>query len=280
VARRGGEPFPTPGAPRAQNREGRSAAPPGPSGSTWALSVRQHVTSVGMCGRYTTTASRQAIADYFGVPVPRDEGTQRYNVAPSEQVLVIASPRGEREAELMRWGLVPPWSKDLKSSYKMINARLETAATSPAYRALLPKASRRALQVADGYYEWLKPERRGEPRQPVFFQVDDGAPFAFAALWTPAKIDDEWIHSVALLTCDSSSNKIAAAIHDRMPVILPDAEARDAWLDPSVDADDALALCQPLPSSRLSARPVSRAVNKAGDQDGPELLLPPEPDRD
>jgi putative SOS response-associated peptidase YedK len=120
----------------------------------------------------------------------------------------------------------------------------------------------------------LKPERRGEPRQPFFFQVDGGAPFAFAALWTPAKIDDEWIHSVALLTCDSSSNEVAAAVHDRMPVIMPDAEARNAWLDPGIDADDALALCQPLPSSRLSARPVSTAVNKAGELDGPELLEP------
>jgi putative SOS response-associated peptidase YedK len=108
-----------------------------------------------MCGRYTTTASRQVIADHFGVTVPLDEGTHRYNVAPSEQVLVVASAKGEREAELMRWGLVPPWSKDLRSSYKMINARVETAASSPAYRALLPKASRRALQIADGYYEYL-----------------------------------------------------------------------------------------------------------------------------
>ena len=111
-----------------------------------------------MCGRYTTTASRETIATQLGVAVARDEGTHRYNVAPSEEVLVIASPKGEPQAELMRWGLVPPWSKDLKSSYKMINARMETAASSPAYRALLPKASRRALQVADGYFEWLKPE--------------------------------------------------------------------------------------------------------------------------
>jgi putative SOS response-associated peptidase YedK len=223
-----------------------------------------------MCGRYTVTANPATIAAQLGVSVASAEGTDRFNIAPTEQVLVVASPKGEREAELMRWGLVPSWAKDLKSSYKMINARMETAATNGAYRALLPKASRRGLQVADGYYEWLKPERRGEPRQPFFFQVDGGAVFAFAALWTPAKIDGEWIHSVTLLTCDSASN------HDRMPVILADADARDAWLDPSVDAEDALALCTPLPAERLSARPVSMAVNKAGDLDGPELLLPPE----
>ncbi len=230
-----------------------------------------------MCGRYTVTSSGATIAQQLGVPVSSAEGTHRFNVAPSEQVLVVASPHGEPEAELMRWGLVPPWSKDLKSSYRMINARMETAATNPAYRALLPKASRRGLQVADGYYEWLKPERRREPRQPFLFQVDGGAVFAFAALWTPAKIDGEWIHSVTLLTCDSASNRVASAIHDRMPVILADADSRDAWLDPRVDAEEALALCGPLPAERLSARPVSQAVNKAGELDGPELLLPTDP---
>jgi putative SOS response-associated peptidase YedK len=230
-----------------------------------------------MCGRYTLTADPATIAAQLGVAVRSAEGTHRFNVAPTEQVLAVASPKGEPTAELMRWGLVPPWSKDLKSSYKMINARMETAATSPAYRALLPKSSRRALQLADGYYEWLKPERRGEPRQPFFFEVDGGTVFAFAALWTPAKIAGEWLHSVSLLTCDSAPNRVASAIHDRMPVILADAEARQAWLDPSVDAEEALALCGPLSAERLSARPVSPAVNKAGELDGPELLLAPEP---
>jgi putative SOS response-associated peptidase YedK len=225
-----------------------------------------------MCGRYTLTTGPEQIAAQLGVSVATAEATHRYNVAPTEQVLAIASPKGAPEAELMRWGLVPPWSTDLKSSYRMINARVETAATSPAYRRLLPKASRRALQVADGYYEWLKPERRSEPRQPFHFQVDGGAVFAFAALWTPAKIDGEWIHSITLLTCDSSPNRVASAIHDRMPVILADADARHAWLDPSLGAADALELCGALPAQRLTARPANPAVNKAGDADGPELL--------
>lgn len=228
-----------------------------------------------MCGRYTLTARPRDISAAFDVPVPRTEGTGRYNIAPSEQVLAVTERDGVAAAELMRWGLVPPWAKDLKSSYKMINARVETAATSPAYRALVPKASRRALQVASGYYEWLKPERRGEPRQPFHFEVDGGAIFAFAALWTPAKIDGQWIHSISLLTCDSSRNRTAAAIHDRMPVILADPEARHAWLDESVGAE-ALELCVPLPQQRLSARPANPAVNKAGELDGPELLQAPE----
>ncbi|HTA13119.1 MAG TPA: SOS response-associated peptidase [Solirubrobacteraceae bacterium] len=230
-----------------------------------------------MCGRYTNTAGPAELNDRFRVPIASDAGTRRFNIAPTEEVLAIVSPKGEPEARLLRWGLVPPWARDLKGGAKMINARMETVASTPAYRGLIPKASRRALQLADGYFEWLKPERRGEPRQPFHFQVDGGVPFAFAAIWTPALIDEEWIESVSLLTCDSAPNRTAAAIHGRMPVILADADAQLAWLDPALDAGEALALCGALPSSRLSARPANPAVNKAGqlDLEGPELLVAP-----
>jgi len=222
-----------------------------------------------MCGRYTNTSGPEELNDRFRVPIPFSEGTHRYNIAPTEQVLAIVAPKGEPEARLLRWGLIPHWSKDLKGGARMINARMETVDSKPAYRNLIPKASRRALQLADGYFEWLKPEQRSKragdpPRQPFYFQLDGGVPFAFAALWTPAKIDGEWIESVTLLTCDSKSNRVAAPVHDRMPVILADAE-------------DALALCGPLPSARLSAQAANPAVNKAGnfDAEGPELLRAP-----
>ena len=141
----------------------------------------------------------------------------------------------------------------------------------------MPKSSRRALQLADGYFEWLKPEKRSEPRQPFYFQVDGGVPFAFAALWTPAKIEGEWIHSITLLTCDSAPNRIAAPIHDRMPVILADRDAQQAWLDPALGAEEALSVCGALPTERLSAHAANPAVNKAGDlgAEGPELLVAP-----
>jgi len=230
-----------------------------------------------MCGRYTNTAGAEELNDRFRVPISGDAGTHRYNIAPTEEVLAIVSPRGEPEARLLRWGLVPPWAKDLKGGAKMINARMETVDTTPAYRGLIPKASRRALQLADGYFEWLKPEKRGEPRQPFFFQVDGGVPFAFAAVWTPAKIEGEWISSVSLLTCDSAPNRVAAAIHGRMPVILADRDAQQAWLDAELGAEEALELCGPLAASRLSARPANPAVNKAGqlDLEGPQLLVAP-----
>jgi len=235
-----------------------------------------------VCGRYTNTAGVQELNARFRVPIPSEAGTHRFNIAPTEEVLAIVAPKARREARLLRWGLVPPWAKDLKGAARMINARMETVTSTPAYRALIPKASRRALQLADGYFEWLKPEQRAGakagPRQPFFFQVDGGVPFAFAALWTPAKVGGEWVQSVALLTCDAAPNRTAAAIHDRMPVILADEDAQRAWLDPALDAEEALALCGALPAERLSARPANPAVNKAGDleAEGPELLRAPD----
>jgi putative SOS response-associated peptidase YedK len=228
-----------------------------------------------VCGRYTNTKPPEELDEHFGVPIRVSEGSERFNIAPTEEVLAIVAPRGERQARLLRWGLIPPWAKDLKGGPKMINARMESVARSPAYRALIPKAERRALQIADGWYEWLKPERRDQPRQPFLFKVDGGEPFAFAALWTPAKVGGEWVQSVALLTCDATPNRIAAAVHDRMPVVLADEDAQRAWLDPAIGAEEALQLCGALSEDRLSATPANRAVNKVGVPEGPELLRAP-----
>lgn len=230
-----------------------------------------------MCGRYTNTAGVEELNDRLRVPIRSEQGTHRYNIAPTEEVLAIVAPHGEAEARLLRWGLVPPGAKDLKGAGRLINARMETVISKRPFAGLIPKASRRALQVADGYFEWLAPERRGQPRQPFYFQLDGGAPFAFASLWTPTKVGEEWIESVTLLTCDATPNHLAAAIHKRMPVILADQAARRAWLDPALDAEDALALCHALPSARLAARPANPAVNRPDpDREGPELLLAPD----
>lgn len=228
-----------------------------------------------MCGRYTNTAGPEELNDRFRLPIPGSAGTGRFNIAPTEQVLTIVAPKGQPEAAMMRWGLVPSWATEIKGPL-MINARLETVAEKPAYRRLIPRGQRRALQIADGYYEWLKPEHRSQPRQPFHFQVDGGLPFAFAAIWTPAKVAGEWLHSCSLLTCDAAPNRIAAPIHDRMPVILADAEAQRAWLDPSLGAAEALELCGALPTERLSARPANPALNNVRTAvDGPDLLVAP-----
>jgi putative SOS response-associated peptidase YedK len=230
-----------------------------------------------MCGRYTNTRGPEEIEQRFGLRVPGDVGTRRYNVAPTEEVLAIVERHGEREMREMRWGLIPQWRADrAKSAYKMINVRVEGAASNSTYSRLLARPERRALQIADGWYEWLKPEKPREPRQPFHFRVDGGELFAFAALWTPTKVsDEEWLSTIALLTCDASANPVARAVHDRMPVVLADRDAQEAWIDPSVGVHEALSLCGPLTAERTTAHPANPAVNSVEAPEGPELLLAP-----
>ena len=230
-----------------------------------------------MCGRYTNTLSAADIEEHFRTSIPSDLGTGRYNVAPTEEILAIVRGRdGGRQAGTVRWGLVPWWSKDTKGAARMINARVETVANKPALRDLIASAEGRALIPADGWFEWLKAEDRKQPRQPFRFVVDDGAPFAFAGLWTSAKIDGERIRTATIITCTAAENRVAAAIHDRMPVVLASPEAEAAWLRDDVDSSGAVSLCRPLPSDRLSVAPANPRVNKSGlDDEGPDLLVAP-----
>jgi len=183
----------------------------------------------------------------------------------------VRGPGGEPVARALRWGLIPPWAKDGKIAHKMINARAETADEKPAYRKLLASADRRALLVADGFYEWLRPEDRRQPRVPFRFTLADGEPFAFAGLWTPGRLDGEPIESATILT--TSANSVVAPVHDRMPVILAGPEAETAWLSPELDAAAAKALCVPLAAERMIVTPANPLVNKAGGDEGPELLV-------
>ncbi len=138
----------------------------------------------------------------------------------------------------MRWGLVPRWAKDLKVGYRMINAKAENLTSSRAYSPLVGKYRHRCLIVADGFYEWMKAEDPKQPRQPWRFTVDGGEPFAFAGLctrkeWDDAEdrgFDDGWLYSATIVT--TTPNELVSRVHDRMPAILPGAEAEAAWLDP------------------------------------------------
>ncbi len=182
---------------------------------------------------------------------------------------------------MLRWGLVPRWAKDTKGASRMINARLETVAEKPSFRSLVPKASHRALQIGDGYFEWIKPERPGEPRQPFYFQLEDGEPFAFASLWTSAEIAGERVESVTMLTCDSASNRVVSAIHNRMPVILRDEGRARGLAGPDHRDRRSPRAVRPAPASRMKVRPVTSAVNRVGaGAEGPAMLAPPEPKAD
>ena len=189
-----------------------------------------------MCGRFTVTAKdTKKIADRFQVELEKalernaagrsaaavqrageagGERVERFNVAPSQEILTVRSSpdpeeaaAGEREARLMRWGLVPRWAKDLKVGYRMINAKAENLTSSRAYGPLVGKFRHRCLIVADGFYEWMKAEDPKQPRQPWRFTVDGGEPFAFAGICTRKEWEDDEERGV--------EGRLALQLHDR-----------------------------------------------------------------
>jgi len=209
-----------------------------------------------MCGRFTLFEADKVLSKEFGVSgVPLL--SPRYNIAPSQAVAAVrASPAGAgRELALLRWGLIPSWSKDPAIGNRLINARAETVREKPSFRNAFRR--HRCLIPASGFYEWQRQERG---KQPYFVRMRDGRPFAFAGLWDRWESADEGaIETCTILTI--APNAVLAPIHDRMPVILPPAEyAR--WLDPSLRDTDSLApLLVPFPPDDMLAFPVSPRVN-------------------
>ena len=225
-----------------------------------------------MCGRFTATfVEPQMIAARFGVSESAIPGATlgRYNVCPTEQVLGVCAGSEGRGARDLRWGLVPPWAREVGKGFQPINARAETAADKPPFAELWARPERRCLVLADGWYEWLKQERKGGDRVPFRYTVDGGEPFAFAGLWGRRRIGSELVHSALILTC--AANAVCAPVHDRMPCVLAGPEEEAAWL-----AGESEGLLSPLADQRTTVAPANPAVNKAG-VEGPELLVAPEP---
>jgi putative SOS response-associated peptidase YedK len=225
-----------------------------------------------MCGRYRLSRRKQLIEEYFDAVPGEDEWGPRYNIAPTQSVPVIRQNPKEprRELSLMRWGLIPSWSKDMSGSGMMINVRSETAATKPAFRD--PLTSRRCLVPADGFYEW---QRSGKAKQPYCFEVNDGELFAFAGIWDRWKDPSgEWVKSCSILT--TTPNAVTSAVHDRMPVIL-DQEDYDLWLDPGMRKVDVVSeILKPCDARRMRCYPVSSRVNHVANDDA-ECSTPIEP---
>lgn len=219
-----------------------------------------------MCGRYTLHVPTRALMDLFDLPEAPDL-LPRYNVAPSQEVPVVRQRGEARELTLLRWGLIPFWSKDPKRGPTPINARSDSASEKPAFRTAFRR--HRCLLPADGFYEWKK---EGTKKQPVLFRMRDEGPFAFAGLW------DRWegpsgqiIQSCTLLTTEP--NALVATVHDRMPVILPP-EAYDLWLDPTVHEPSRVQpLLRPYPAEAMTATLVSPRVNSPR-EDSPDLITP------
>ncbi|HEY8583982.1 MAG TPA: SOS response-associated peptidase [Capillimicrobium sp.] len=231
-----------------------------------------------MCGRYTNTLKQADLARTFpeAAGVADDALFERFNVAPTQDVLaVIAAKDGERRMGALRWGLVPFWAKDPKIGAKMVNARAETVASKPAFRDLVAHGRSRCLIVADGWYEWLRPEDPKAPRVPMHFSLDERRPFAFAGLWTWWRPkDDEGAERMATCTIvTTTANAVAGRFHDRMPVVLAEPGAQAAWLDPSLDAAGVAPLLAPLPDEELRVARANPLVNSHVN-DGPKCLVP------
>ena len=219
-----------------------------------------------MCGRYTIYTDLTQLAERFGFDAADIDFLPSYNVAPTQSVLTVVRGEGSR-AELMRWGLIPSWAKDMPKGNPVINARAETVAEKPSFRAALLR--RRCLVIADGFYEWQKTP---DGKRPMRIAMDDGRPFAFAGLWETWKSPDSGlVKSCTIIT--TSANERLESIHSRMPVILTP-EAEELWLDSGIeDAEMASQVLAPYPLQDLRAYEVSSLVNSPRNN-APELVAP------
>ena len=221
-----------------------------------------------MCGRFMQERPVSDLAEIFGAePLVEDPGG-RYNVAPTDEAIVVVEREERRALTSYRWGLIPHWAENAKIASRTFNARAETVATAPVFRDSFRR--KRCLVPVDGFYEW---RREGTVRQPYRVFRSDGRPLVLAGLWAgwrdPAT--DEVRRTFTIVT--TTPNATVAGLHDRMPVIVPD-DAWGRWLDPRpADPGELRALLEPDDTIPLEIVAASRLVNDVR-RDGPELLLP------
>jgi putative SOS response-associated peptidase YedK len=214
-----------------------------------------------MCGRYGRRADKQRIAEWFQTHntdvFNESYFAPSYNVAPQslQPVVRLDAETGERELTVMRWGLVPFWSKDGKASYSTINARAETVPTSATYREAFKR--RRCLVPADLFYEWQKVDAK--TKQPYAIALKDGDLFAFAGLWETwkDKVTGEIKETYTVITTDP--NEVMEPLHNRMPVVLAPNDY-ERWMAPADPAQLPVDLLRPYPAEEMTAWRVSAAV--------------------
>jgi putative SOS response-associated peptidase YedK len=219
-----------------------------------------------MCGRYTITVQPELLAERFNASLPPELSEPRYNAAPSQPLPVILN-ENEQQIQLLRWGLVPHWSKTPDTGYRMINARAETLEEKSTFREALRR--RRCLVLADGFYEWKKTD---DGKVPMRITLKSGEPFAFAGLWETWKDREtgELLRTFTIIT--TTPNDLMVPIHDRMPaILLPEVER--TWLDDSAGPETWRELLRPYPADLMRAYPVSRLVNSPANE-SPALVAP------
>jgi len=218
-----------------------------------------------MCGRFELHSAFEIIAKLFGLTGGAFAMPTGYNIAPGQDIAVVANEDGTNRLTSCHWGFVPPWGKELSDGYKMINARAETVAEKPSF--LQAFGRHRCLVVADGFYEW---KSEGGKKRPFYIHRKDGRPFGMAGLynhWTSP--EGKQVCTATIITTDA--NEVLKPIHDRMPVMVPP-DSYDVWLDPSIHQKDRLLpVLKPCPDRELELYEVSTKVNSPKN-DSKELI--------
>jgi putative SOS response-associated peptidase YedK len=217
-----------------------------------------------MCGRFSVSLPPEEVARYFQITGGLPNFPPRYNMAPTQEAPVIRlNPEtGKRQLDLLRWGLVPSWAKDVKVGSRLINARAETMANRAAFKAAFTKG-RRCIVPANGFFEW---RTIGDRKQPMFITLRSGAPMGFAGLWENWKDPQgQWLRTFTIVT--GEPNELVAPIHNRMPVILRQDDYA-IWLgETPADAEALSAACRPYPAEDMRAYAISTRVNSSRNDD-------------
>lgn len=218
-----------------------------------------------MCGRFVQAVPGQVIGELFKVAVPRVSAA-RYNVAPTQDALVVRETLVGRELASLRWGLVPGWAKETAIGARLINARIETAAEKPAFRQAM--ARRRCLIPVSGFYEWHVVAGR---KQPYLISFDDRPCFALGGLWERwMSGDGDPVETFTVLT--TRPNEVVSTLHDRMPVVVPPKNFA-AWLAPvALDEELAAIAATPADAEGMVAWPVTSRVGNPG-YDVPDCIV-------
>lgn len=220
-----------------------------------------------MCGRFTQQRPTSELAEIFGAEDLANDAGDHFNVAPTDEATVVVERERRRAIVRYRWGLVPHWVEDERTAAKRINARSETLERSPSFRDAFRR--RRCLVPVDSFYEW---RREGTVRQPYRIARVDGLPLVLAGLWAGRRdpVTAEIVRSFTIIT--SAANAQVGELHDRMPVVLPEA-SWDAWLGRTVVAPGELHALLGPSILDLDIYPVVRLVNDVRN-DGPQLIEP------